>query len=423
MERKSVGFEQLSDIFGFRVIVKTLPDCYQALGIVHTTWPVVPGRFKDYISTPKQNDYRSIHTTVIGPSKQRVELQIRTTRDARDRRIRDRRARALQGRRRFADRDAVARIERLCLAAPDHRAAGGGLEPGGVPRAHQARAVPRPGVLLHPEGQADRAAARGERRSTSPMRCIPTSATWRSAARSTARSRRWSRSSSTATRSRSSPRRRRSRRRPPGNRSWSPPARRAPPSGAPPGLRCARNMPGSAAASSSGCASAPRSSIPTRSCRARCRGWRARSIEEVMAAVGRGEMRAADVVRAMYPDYKEERAAAIAQQPKPESGWFGLKKAQVGQSQSARGESGAAIPDPRHQQRLAGAVCAQRRRRAGRPHRRHPHAGRGHHHLSDPVARAAGIRGRTPERWLDLRWDVEERTPQRFPARDRGADR
>jgi GTP diphosphokinase / guanosine-3',5'-bis(diphosphate) 3'-diphosphatase len=78
MERKSVGFEQLSDIFGFRVLVKTLAECYQALGIVHTTWPVVPGRFKDYISTPKQNDYRSIHSTVIGPGKQRVELQIRT---------------------------------------------------------------------------------------------------------------------------------------------------------------------------------------------------------------------------------------------------------------------------------------------------------------------------------------------------------
>src|SRR5690349_6648600 len=78
MERKSVGFEQLSDIFGFRVIVKTQADCYQALGIVHTTWPMVPGRFKDYVSTPKANDYRSIHTTLIGPGQQRVELQIRT---------------------------------------------------------------------------------------------------------------------------------------------------------------------------------------------------------------------------------------------------------------------------------------------------------------------------------------------------------
>jgi GTP diphosphokinase / guanosine-3',5'-bis(diphosphate) 3'-diphosphatase len=78
MERKSIGFEQLSDIFAFRVIVSDVEACYRALGIVHTTWPVVPGRFKDYISTPKQNDYRSIHTTVIGPGKQRVELQIRT---------------------------------------------------------------------------------------------------------------------------------------------------------------------------------------------------------------------------------------------------------------------------------------------------------------------------------------------------------
>ena len=78
MQRKSVGFEQLSDIFGFRVVLDNVEACYRALGVVHTTWPVVPGRFKDYISTPKQNDYRSIHTTVIGPGKQRVELQIRT---------------------------------------------------------------------------------------------------------------------------------------------------------------------------------------------------------------------------------------------------------------------------------------------------------------------------------------------------------
>lgn len=78
MERKSVGFEQLSDIFGFRIVVNSIAEVYRTVGIVHTTWPVVPGRFKDYISTPKQNDYRSIHTTVIGPGKQRVELQIRT---------------------------------------------------------------------------------------------------------------------------------------------------------------------------------------------------------------------------------------------------------------------------------------------------------------------------------------------------------
>ncbi|MFN3686870.1 RelA/SpoT family protein [Salinarimonas sp.] len=78
MERKSVAFEQLSDIFGFRVVVDDVDACYAALGVVHTTWPMVPGRYKDYISTPKQNDYRSIHTTVVGPGHQRVELQIRT---------------------------------------------------------------------------------------------------------------------------------------------------------------------------------------------------------------------------------------------------------------------------------------------------------------------------------------------------------
>jgi GTP diphosphokinase / guanosine-3',5'-bis(diphosphate) 3'-diphosphatase len=78
MERKSVSFEQLSDIFGFRILVGETEDCYRALGVIHIKWPNVPGRFKDYISTPKQNDYRSLHTTVIGPGHQRVELQIRT---------------------------------------------------------------------------------------------------------------------------------------------------------------------------------------------------------------------------------------------------------------------------------------------------------------------------------------------------------
>lgn len=78
VQRKGLSFEQLSDIYGFRLVVESLHDCYHALGIVHTTWSMVPGRFKDYVSTPKQNDYRSIHTTVVGPGRQRVELQIRT---------------------------------------------------------------------------------------------------------------------------------------------------------------------------------------------------------------------------------------------------------------------------------------------------------------------------------------------------------
>jgi (p)ppGpp synthase/HD superfamily hydrolase len=139
------------------------------------------------------------------------------------------------------------------------------------------------------------------------------------------------------------------------------------------------------------------------------------SIDEVLSSVGRGEMRAADVVRAMFPDYKEERAAAIAQQPKAESGWFGLKKAK---SVKARvpGEGGAAIP-------IRGI-------NTDLPVRFAPNGG------AVPGDRIVGIltpgEGITiypiqspalkdfedaPERWLDLRWDVEERTPQRFPAR------
>src|SRR5712692_8193029 len=78
MERKNVSFEQLADVMAFRVLVDGIGDCYHALGLVHSAYPVVPGRFKDYISTPKPNNYRSVHTGVIGPERQRIEMQIRT---------------------------------------------------------------------------------------------------------------------------------------------------------------------------------------------------------------------------------------------------------------------------------------------------------------------------------------------------------
>ncbi len=78
MQNKSVTIEQLSDIFAFRLIVPSEGDCYQALGLIHRAYPVLPGRFKDFISTPKPNGYRSLHTGVIGPKSQRVEIQIRT---------------------------------------------------------------------------------------------------------------------------------------------------------------------------------------------------------------------------------------------------------------------------------------------------------------------------------------------------------
>ncbi|HEX4113072.1 MAG TPA: bifunctional (p)ppGpp synthetase/guanosine-3',5'-bis(diphosphate) 3'-pyrophosphohydrolase [Stellaceae bacterium] len=78
MQKKDVGFEQLSDIMAFRVVVDTIEDCYHALGVIHSRYSVVPGRFKDYISLPKPNQYQSLHTSVIGPEQQRIEIQIRT---------------------------------------------------------------------------------------------------------------------------------------------------------------------------------------------------------------------------------------------------------------------------------------------------------------------------------------------------------
>ena len=78
MQSKRVSLEQLTDIIGFRVIVDDIETCYKVLGIFHSKWSAIPGTFKDYISTPKINSYKSIHTAVIGPSKERVEIQIRT---------------------------------------------------------------------------------------------------------------------------------------------------------------------------------------------------------------------------------------------------------------------------------------------------------------------------------------------------------
>lgn len=78
LDRKSVSFGEISDIYGFRILVETDEECYLAMAAIHSTWKYVPGRFKDYISVPKPNGYRSLHTSVVGPSGMRVEIQIRT---------------------------------------------------------------------------------------------------------------------------------------------------------------------------------------------------------------------------------------------------------------------------------------------------------------------------------------------------------
>ena len=78
MAERHVSFEQITDIFAFRVLTASVEDCYRALGVLHTTWKMVPGRFKDYVSTPKTNGYKSLHTTLIHEGSMRVEVQIRT---------------------------------------------------------------------------------------------------------------------------------------------------------------------------------------------------------------------------------------------------------------------------------------------------------------------------------------------------------
>ncbi len=78
MERRKVDFEQVYDIIAFRILVDNITECYKALGVIHATYKPVPGRFKDYIAMPKANGYQSLHTTVIGPHGERIEIQIRT---------------------------------------------------------------------------------------------------------------------------------------------------------------------------------------------------------------------------------------------------------------------------------------------------------------------------------------------------------
>ncbi len=275
MERKSVAFEQLSDIVGFRVIVGTLAECYAALGVVHTSWPMVPGRYKDYISTPKQNDYRSIHTTVIGPKQRRVELQIRTA---------------------AMDEIAEYGIAAHALYKDGAKAGEGEVHPRLATESGAYQWLRRTIELLAegdspeeflehtklelfqdqvfcftPKGRLI-ALPRGRRRSTSPTRSIPTSATRRSAPRSTAGSRRCCTNSPTATRSRS-PARTAPRRPRPGSPSSSP-ARRGRRSGARRGPPCAANMPASAVRFSTVPSSGRARAFRKTSCAALSPGWR-----------------------------------------------------------------------------------------------------------------------------------------------------
>ena len=78
IQKKRISLEQITDIIGFRLILDNVDDCYKALGIFHTEWTCIPGKFKDYISSPKINEYKSLHTSILGPNKRPIEIQLRT---------------------------------------------------------------------------------------------------------------------------------------------------------------------------------------------------------------------------------------------------------------------------------------------------------------------------------------------------------
>jgi len=410
MERKAVGFEQLSDILGFRVVVGSVAECYQALGAVHTTWPVVPGRFKDYISTPKQNDYRSIHSTVIGPGKQRVELQIRT-REMHQIAEYGIAAHALYKDELGSPTEMLSRessayawlrhtIEMLAEGSnPEEFLEHTKLElfhdqvfcftPKGkliaLPRgatpidfayavhtdvgnmAVGAKINGKIGPLSSPLQNGDEVQILTSKAQTAPP------AAWESIvvtgkARDAIR-----RATRVAVRHQYSGL----------------------------GRRIVERL----------CQRAKIEYTDEKLEGALPRLARA-SIDDVMSAVGRGEMKGSDVVRAMYPDYKDERVAPVA--PKAESGWFGLKFGRAVKFKLPEAEGGA-IP-------IRGA-------NTDLPVRFAPKGG------AVPGDRIVGIltpgEGITiypiqsealkqfedqPERWLDVRWDVDDKVPQRFPA-------
>ena len=411
MERKAVGFEQLSDILGFRVVVGSIAECYQALGIVHTTWPVVPGRFKDYISTPKQNDYRSIHSTVIGPGKQRVELQIRT-REMHQIAEYGIAAHALYKDERGSPTEMLSRessayawlrrtIEMLAEGSnPEEFLEHTKLElfhdqvfcftPKGkliaLPRgatpidfayavhtdvgnmAVGAKINGKIGPLSSPLQNGDEVQILTSKAQTAPP------AAWESIV-ATGKARDAIRRATRV-------------------------AVRHQYSGL--GRRIVERL----------CQRAKIEYSDEKLQGALPRLARA-SIDDVMSAVGRGEMKASDVVRAMYPDYKDERVAALA--PKSESGWFGLKFGRAVKFKLPPEAEGGAIP-------IRGA-------NTDLPVRFAPKGG------AVPGDRIVGIltpgEGITiypiqsealkqfedqPERWLDVRWDVDDKVPQRFPA-------
>ena len=414
MERKSVGFEQLSDIFGFRVIVNTLADCYQALGIVHTTWPMVPGRFKDYISTPKANDYRSIHTTLIGPGQQRVELQIRTTemheiaeygiaahalyKDnvGSPTELLSRESNAYAWLRRtiellaegssseeflehtklelfhdqvfcFTPKGKLIALPRSATAIDFAYAVHTDVGNTAVGCKINGKIAPLMSEMMNGD-EVEILTSRAQVAPPAAWESIVVTGKARLAVRRATRA-----------------------------------AVRTQYTGL--GRRMVERLFQRAKIAYS---DEKLTGALSRLARA--------SVDDVMAAVGRSELKASDVARAMYPDYKEERAAAMAVKRKPESGWFGFKRlTSVKFRVPSDNVQGPAIPVrgmngdlPVRFAPEGGAVPGDRIVGILTP---------GEAITIYPIqSKALSEFEDVPERWLDLRWDSDEATPQRFPA-------
>jgi GTP diphosphokinase / guanosine-3',5'-bis(diphosphate) 3'-diphosphatase len=413
MERKSVGFEQLSDIFGFRVMVDSVEECYRALGVVHTTWPVVPGRFKDYVSTPKQNDYRSIHTTVIGPGRQRVELQIRTR--------------------------GMADIAEYGIAAHALYKDGLGSPSELLSRESNAYAWLRRTIELLAEGSNPEEFLEHTKLELfhdqvfcftpkGKLIALPRNATpidfayavHTDVGNTTVGCKINGKIAPLVSKLANGDE----------VEILTSHAQLAPPSAweavVVSGKARAAIRRATRAAVRMQYAGLGRRIFERLFARAKkkysdekLQGALPRlarvSIEDVMAAVGRGEMKVSDVARAMYPDYKEERAAAIAV-PKSEGGWFGLNKATSVKFKVPGSSKNTAIPIRGINSELpvrfapdGGAVPGDRIVGILTP-------GEG---ITIYPIQAAALQEyeEAPERWLDVRWDVEEGGAQRFPAR------
>ncbi|MGA7150050.1 MAG: bifunctional (p)ppGpp synthetase/guanosine-3',5'-bis(diphosphate) 3'-pyrophosphohydrolase [Pseudolabrys sp.] len=414
MERKSVGFEQLSDIFGFRVLVNTLADCYQALGVVHSTWPMVPGRFKDYISTPKGNDYRSIHTTVIGPSKQRVELQIRTVamheiaeygiaahalyKDhvGSPTELLSRESTAYAWLRRtiellaegsnpeeflehtklelfhdqvfcFTPKGKLIALPRKATPIDFAYAVHTDIGNTAVGCKINGQIAPLTSELVNGD-EVEIASLKAQTAPPAAWESIVVTGKARAAIRRATRF-----------------------------------AVRRQYAGL--GRRMVERL---FQRAKIGYSDEILTGALPRLARA--------SVDDVLAAVGRSELKASDVARAMYPDYKEERAAAMAAKPKSESGWFGLKKLTSVKFKLPEIATGPAIPIrgingdlPVRFAPDGGAVPGDRIVGILTP---------GEGITIYPIQSPALSEFEdTPERWLDVRWDEEEQAPSRFPAR------